>query len=158
VLIDTKHHIRSYLGIAELPEDCKGHTMMFNEPTHLGRTGLRVGRLGISSSFGAPTDAFEAAFERVYNYFTWGTFIRGRSSAMQEAIRNISARGRREDLVVAMLTYAHHAWLTKHYFTEGLKAAKLEILDKGPFPNPNWNAYSRSESISTENDGDGDSH
>jgi hypothetical protein len=51
---------------------------------------------------------------------------------MREAIRNISARGRRDDLVVAMLTYAHQAWLTEHYFTKGLKAANLEILDKGP--------------------------
>lgn len=103
--------------------------MTFNEPTHLGRTGLKVGRLGISSSFGAPTAAYEAAFERGCNYFTLGTFIRGRSGAMREAIRNISARGRRDDLVVAMLTYAHQAWLTEHYFTKGLKAANLDYAD-----------------------------
>lgn len=33
-------------------------------------THLKVGRLGISSSFGAPAAAYEAAFERGCNYFT----------------------------------------------------------------------------------------
>lgn len=50
--------------------------MNFNEKTVLGRTGLRVGRLGISSSFGAKAAVFEEAFEHGCNYFTWGTFIK----------------------------------------------------------------------------------
>jgi aryl-alcohol dehydrogenase-like predicted oxidoreductase len=107
----------------------KDLAMTFNEPTDLGRTGLKVGRLGISSSFGAPAAAYEAAFERGCNYFTWGTFIRGRSGAMREAIRNITAGGRRGDLVVAMLTYAHSAWLTEHFFIKGLNAAGMEYAD-----------------------------
>ena len=101
---------------------------LFNPPT-LGRPRLKVGRLGVSSSFGAPTAAYEAAFERGCNYFTWGTFIRGRSGAMRTAIHNITAAGKREDLVVGMLTYAHHAWLTEHFFVKGLKAAGLEYAD-----------------------------
>ena len=52
--------------------------MTFSEKTTLGRTGFKVGRLGISSSYGAPAMAFEEAFERGCNYFTWGTFIKGR--------------------------------------------------------------------------------
>lgn len=35
-------------------------------------TTLMTGRLGISSSFGASTQAYEEAFERGCNYFTWG--------------------------------------------------------------------------------------
>lgn len=101
----------------------------FHEKRTLGRTGLEVGRLGISSSYGAPAAAFEEAFERGCNYFTWGTFIRGRSSKMVTAIRNITARGRREDLVLAMLTYAHSAFLTEHFFIKGLKSAGLEYAD-----------------------------
>ena len=89
--------------------------MSFSERTVLGRTGLEVGRLGISSSFGAPAAAFEAAFERGCNYFTWGTFIKGRSSAMCTAIRNLAAAGKRDDLVLGMLTYAHNARLTEHF-------------------------------------------
>jgi len=103
--------------------------MTFSERTILGRTGLGVGRLGISSSFGAPAAAFEAAFERGCNYFTWGTFIKGRASAMRTAIRNIVAAGKRDDLVVGMLTYAHNAWLTEHFFIKGLRAAGLEYAD-----------------------------
>jgi predicted aldo/keto reductase-like oxidoreductase len=103
--------------------------MTFSEKTILGCTDLKVGRLGISSSFGAPTAAFEEAFERGCNYFTWGTFIKGRSGAIGTAIRNITAAGKRDDLVVAMLTYAHNAWLTEHFFIKGLKAANLEYAD-----------------------------
>jgi len=40
--------------------------MNFSEQTILGRTGIKVGRLGISSSYGAPVEAFEEAFERAF--------------------------------------------------------------------------------------------
>jgi aryl-alcohol dehydrogenase-like predicted oxidoreductase len=85
--------------------------------------------MGISSSFGAPAAAYEAAFERGCSYFTWGTFIRGRQKEMRTAIRNIASAGRREDLVVSMLTYAHSAWITELLFTRGLKAAGLDYAD-----------------------------
>ena len=101
----------------------------FSTPVTLGRTGLTVGRLGISSSFGAPAAAYEEAFERGCNYFTWGTFIRGRSGAMRTAIRDLTAQGKCDNLVVAMLTYAHNAWLTEHFFVKGIKAAGLEYAD-----------------------------
>jgi len=39
------------------------------EPTILGRTGLKVGRIGISAAYGAPANAIEEAFERGANYF-----------------------------------------------------------------------------------------
>ena len=39
----------------------------------LGRTGLKVGRLGVSASYGAPTRSFEEAFEKSCNYFYWGS-------------------------------------------------------------------------------------
>lgn len=103
--------------------------MDFQKKIVLGRTGLVVGRLGISSSFGAPAAAFEEAFERGCNYLNWGTFIKGRASAMGTAIRNLVASGKRDDMVVAMLTYAHNAWLTEHFWVKGLKAANLEYAD-----------------------------
>jgi predicted aldo/keto reductase-like oxidoreductase len=103
--------------------------MIFSRPAVLGRTGLIVGRLGVSSSFGAPAAAFEMAFDRGCNYFTWGTFVRGRSGPMGRAIRTIVARGKRNDLVVGMLTYAHNAWLTERFFVKGLKSARLDYAD-----------------------------
>jgi predicted aldo/keto reductase-like oxidoreductase len=103
--------------------------MDFKGKSTLGRTGLQVARLGISSSFGAPTGAFEEAFERGCNYFTWGTFIKGRSSTMREAIRNIVKKGHREDLVIAMLSYAHSAFLTERFFLRGLRDLGIEYAD-----------------------------
>jgi aryl-alcohol dehydrogenase-like predicted oxidoreductase len=103
--------------------------MNFAEPALLGKTGLKVGRLGISSSYGAPTAAFEEAFDRGCNYWTWGTFIRGRSSEMKRAIRAVAKKGLRDRLVLAMLTYAHSAWVTDYFFHKGLKAAGIDYAD-----------------------------
>lgn len=101
----------------------------FNAQVSLGRTGLKVGRLGISSSYGAPAAAFEEAFERGCNYFTWGTFLRGRSPEMKKALRNILGQGRRDDLVLAMVTYAHSAVLTEFFLKRGLAAIGLDYAD-----------------------------
>ena len=51
--------------------------MDFNDKRILGKTGLRVGRLGVACSYGAPTEAFEEAFERGVNYFYWGSMRKG---------------------------------------------------------------------------------
>lgn len=103
--------------------------MQFSDQTVLGKTGLKVGRLGISSSFGAPSAAFEEAFERGCNYFTWGTFIKGRSSQMNRAIRQIVAKGKRDDLVISSFTYAHNQFLTDLFLRRGLKSLGVEFLD-----------------------------
>jgi predicted aldo/keto reductase-like oxidoreductase len=120
-------YIALHRYFSELLKGCS--PMGFAEQRTLGSTGLKVGRLGISSSFGAPAAAFEEAFERGCNYFTWGTFIKGRSTAMQTALHNLSTQGRRDDLVVGMLTYAHNAWLTERFLHRGLKVAGLDYAD-----------------------------
>ena len=71
--------------------------MNFQEKTTLGRTGLKTGRLGIASSYGAPAEAYEEAFDRGCNYFMVGSFLRGRSGEMVKAIRNICRKGKRGD-------------------------------------------------------------
>jgi hypothetical protein len=48
--------------------------MTFNEPVVLGRTGLKVGRLGIASGYKAPAAAIEEAYERVHRI---GDFVHG---------------------------------------------------------------------------------
>jgi len=68
-------------------------TLNFNQPVVLGRTGLAVGRLGISSGYKAPTPAIEEAFERGCNCFTWGTIIKGYVPQMGRALRNIAGTG-----------------------------------------------------------------
>jgi predicted aldo/keto reductase-like oxidoreductase len=103
--------------------------MDFAESATLGRTGLAVGRLGISSSFGAPAEAIEEAFERGCNYLSWGTFIKGRSAKMKTAIGNIISHGDRNKLVISMFTYAHNAFLTEHFLRKGLKALGIDYAD-----------------------------
>jgi len=103
--------------------------MKFNEPVILGKTGLKVGRLGIASGYGAPAEAIEEAFERGCNYLTWGTFIKGHSPHMREALRSIIAKGLRDRLVLAMFSYAHQSFLTEHFLIKGLKAAGLDYAD-----------------------------
>ena len=103
--------------------------MTFNEPVVLGRTGLKVGRLGVASGYGAPTAAVLEAFERGCNYWTWGTVVKGFSAHLREAIKTVAARGQRDRLVLAMFTYAHHRGLTEHFLRKGLKSAELDHAD-----------------------------
>jgi predicted aldo/keto reductase-like oxidoreductase len=102
---------------------------MFNDPVILGRTGLKVGRLGIASGYKAPAAAIEEAFERGCNYFTWGTVIKGYVPAMREALRNIVAKGQRDKLVLAAFSYAHNNFLTERLLRRGLRSAGLDHVD-----------------------------
>jgi aryl-alcohol dehydrogenase-like predicted oxidoreductase len=63
----------------------------WNQQGTLGRTGLKVGRLGIGSSFGVSARAVEAAYDRGCNYLYWGSV---RRSGFGKAIRNLCARDR----------------------------------------------------------------
>lgn len=75
----------------------------------LGRTGLKVGRLGMAASYGAPAEAFEEAFDKGCNYFYLGG---GRRKAgMKKAIRSICSRGQRDKLVIAIQSYARSGHL-----------------------------------------------
>jgi aryl-alcohol dehydrogenase-like predicted oxidoreductase len=103
--------------------------MNFYSPVTLGWSGLRVGRLGISSSYGAPAEAFEEAFEMGCNYFTYGTFIKGGSPEMRKAIRNLVQKGQRDRLVVAVYTYAHWPWLTRKLLARDLNKLGIEFAD-----------------------------
>jgi len=104
--------------------------MDFKEKITLGRTGLRVGRLGISSSYGAPAEAYEEAFERGCNYFNMGSFIKGRSKEMIKAIKNITAKGKRDELVVSMYDYTHSSLIRQNHFMKGLRKMGLEYVDE----------------------------
>ncbi len=93
----------------------------------LGRTGLTVGRLGVAASYGAPSAAFEEAFERGCNYFYIGS---GRHRAnMARAVRNICAAGHREKLVVAVQTYARVGLATDRLLTRTLRSLGIDYAD-----------------------------
>ncbi len=103
--------------------------MNFSEKGVLGKTGLKIGRLGISSSFGVPAASIEEAFERGCNYFTWGTFVRGHSDQMKIAVKNIVDKGEREKLVLSYYTYAHSNYLSELYLHKKLKALGTDYVD-----------------------------
>jgi predicted aldo/keto reductase-like oxidoreductase len=103
--------------------------MPFSEKVTLGRTGLKVCRLGIASGYWVSAAAIEEAFERGCNYLTWGTFVKGFSPHCREALRNIKAKGQRDRLVLTMFSYAHQSFLTEHFLTKGLKSTGLDYAD-----------------------------
>jgi aryl-alcohol dehydrogenase-like predicted oxidoreductase len=100
--------------------------MGFNSQRVLGRTGLRVGRLGVGSSYGAPAEAFEEAFERGCNYFYWGS---ARRTGMCQAIKNICRKGKRDELIVVIQSYSRSAFLLEVFYRRALKLLALDHAD-----------------------------
>jgi aryl-alcohol dehydrogenase-like predicted oxidoreductase len=88
----------------------------------LGRSGLRVGKLGLGSSYGAPFEAYREAFDRGANYFYWGSL---RRDGMGRAIREIAARDR-DDLVLVLQSYSRFAGLLRRGVLGGLRRLGLE--------------------------------
>ncbi len=101
----------------------------FFDQIQLGQTGLKVGKIGISSSYGANTEVFEAAFEKGFNYFSWGTFIKGRSKEMENSIKNIIKKGKRNELVISTYGYYHNGLLNKISIQNGLKRLGIDYFD-----------------------------
>jgi aryl-alcohol dehydrogenase-like predicted oxidoreductase len=100
--------------------------MNLSQPTVLGRTGLKVGRLGVASTYGAPARAFEEAFARGCNYFYWGSL---RKSGMAEAIRNICGQGKRSDLIIVIQSYSRSSSLMELSCRRALKRLALDCGD-----------------------------
>jgi aryl-alcohol dehydrogenase-like predicted oxidoreductase len=93
----------------------------------LGSTGLKVGPLGVAASYGAPAEAFEAAFEKGCNYFYLGS---GRHrTGMRTAIRNLCRQGRRDNLVIAIQSYARFGFLMEWYLKRSLRLMGLAQAD-----------------------------
>lgn len=92
----------------------------------LGRTGLKVGRLGVAASYGAPTRSFEEAFDKGCNYFYWGSM---RKDNMRQAILNICGQGKRDDLIILLQSYSRSALLMETFFKNALKRLSLGHAD-----------------------------
>lgn len=99
--------------------------MTFAEQIALGRTGLKVGRLGIGCSYGVPTAAMEEAFERGVNYFYWGSMRRG---AMKRAIHNLAPR-HRDELVIAVQSYSRWPGLLGYSVRRAIRSLKVDFAD-----------------------------
>jgi aryl-alcohol dehydrogenase-like predicted oxidoreductase len=92
----------------------------------LGQTGIRVGRLGVAASFGAPAEAFEEAFDHGCNYFYWGS---RRRSGMRQAIKNLCSEGKRDDLAILIQSYSRSAFLMEVFLEKALRTLAIEYAD-----------------------------
>jgi aryl-alcohol dehydrogenase-like predicted oxidoreductase len=99
------------------------------EKRMFGNTGFEVSRIGISSSFGATSAVYEEAFERGCNYFTWGTFIKGRSAEFKGFVKHMVASGKREKLFIGLLSYSHSAFLGNRFLISAMRQLGLEYID-----------------------------
>ncbi len=95
----------------------------------LGQTGIAVGKIGISSSFGADSAVFEAALERGCNYFNWGTFIRGRSKEFKKFMRVLGENGKRDKVVVGLISYSHSIFWGNRAIESALRQLRTDYID-----------------------------
>ena len=97
----------------------------FPQRVTLGRSGLSVSKLGLGSSFKAPTAAYLEAFDRGVNYFYWGSI---RREQMGAAIREI-AKDRRDRLVLVLQSYSRSSTLLKTFVERGLRKLGTDYTD-----------------------------
>jgi len=90
----------------------------------LGRTGLEVGRLGISSSYGVPGDALERAFERGVNYIYWGS---RRTASFGEGLKRLGPQ--RDRFVLVIQSYTRAAGLMAWSLERALRALRFDHAD-----------------------------
>jgi aryl-alcohol dehydrogenase-like predicted oxidoreductase len=90
----------------------------------LGRTGLRVGRLGVASTYGVPASAVERAFEQGVNYLYWGTM---RRDPFAEAIRHLAPQ--RDRFVLVVQSYSRLASLLGWSLERALRTLRLDHAD-----------------------------
>ena len=98
--------------------------MSFDKVT-LGRTGLKVSRLGVGSFYGVDAAMVEEAMERGVNYFYWGAL---RTPGMPKGISRM-AKKRRSDMVIAMHTHARFGYGLTRLIQKGLRKLNIEYID-----------------------------
>ena len=97
----------------------------FLERREIGRTGLATARLGIGSTFNAPTPVIEAAFERGINYLYWGTV---RQPSFARAMVNLAKR-HRDELVLTIQSYSPDPGTIAGEVEETLRASGVDSFD-----------------------------
>ncbi|MBZ0253425.1 MAG: hypothetical protein K8I02_08810 [Candidatus Methylomirabilis sp.] len=99
--------------------------MGFEEQIVLPHTDLRVGRVGLGSSFGVDADDMEEAFDHGVNFFYWGSIRRPRFG---KGIRRLARRDRSK-IVVALQSYARAPGLMTLAVETGLLRLGLDYAD-----------------------------
>lgn len=99
------------------------------EPVIFGKTGVKIGRLGIAANYGLKSREIEEAFEKGCNYFLYGSMLKGYSNEMAKAINNIVKSGRRERLFISAITFWHNSFLHRISIKKALKKLNTDYLD-----------------------------
>lgn len=95
--------------------------------TTLGRTGRRVHRLGVASSFGIGGKDLEAAVEEHgVDYLYWGSF---RTRTFGQALRALCARGLRDRLFIVIQSYSRVGCLVRPSLSLALRRLGVERAD-----------------------------
>ena len=82
-------------------------------------------RLGIGSTFNAPTHVIEDAFHRGINYLYWGTV---RQPTFAQAMVNL-AKQHRDDMIITIQSYSPDAGTIESEVEEALKASGVDRFD-----------------------------
>jgi aryl-alcohol dehydrogenase-like predicted oxidoreductase len=98
----------------------------FPERVVLGRTGLRVGPLGVAGGYGVDARSLIKAFDRGVNYFYHST---PRRPGMTQAIRELVAAGRRDQLVIVLQSYTRWPWYLERGLRQGLARLGTDHAD-----------------------------
>jgi len=97
----------------------------FLDRVEIGKTGLKTGRLGIGSTFDAPTDAIEAAFDRGVNYMYWGSV---RKPDFAKAMVNLS-RQHRDELILTIQSYSKEPETIEGEVEDAIKESGVDHYD-----------------------------
>ena len=90
----------------------------------LGKTGWKVGRLGLASSYGADERCVQMAFERGVNYLYWGTM---RTAKFGEGLRRL--RSRRDEFRLVIQSYSRVAAMVPWSLERALKSLGMDHAD-----------------------------
>lgn len=99
------------------------------EQVSLGRTGMRVGHLGIGTAYGLDAHGIQSAVERGANFLFWGSY---RRSSIPKALKTLGP-ARRGEMVIAAGCYGHrlfhHPWLARQSVERALRRLETDYLD-----------------------------
>ena len=92
--------------------------------TTLGKTGWKVGRLGLASSYGADERCVQIAFEQGVNYLHWGSM---RTAKFGAGLRSL--RSRRDEFRLVIQSYSRIAALVPWSLERALKSLGMDYAD-----------------------------
>ena len=92
--------------------------------TTLGKTGWKVGRLGLASSYGADERCVQMAVERGVNYLYWGSM---RTAKFGDGLRSL--RSRRDEFRLVIQSYSRVAAMVPWSLERALKSLGTDHAD-----------------------------